>query len=253
MDTTGYSLGDIAALVKGQGGAQEGMFGGGNMGIWLLILLFFIGGRNGLLNGANGVEGVSALGAAGKLDGIQQQLNAMSTNELTEAINAVGAQVGASQAAIQNTLCNFQAQFAQCCCQTQKDILALGLQTQMGFANTNANIDRQACDIKTAISSGNAALEARLDQLTLRNEMQTQTILNAINTTAKDTQDEVEDAKDEVLKALTDAKVEDLENQVDSLQLAASQNAQTLTILSALGVIPTNPLTSAKVSVPVVK
>lgn len=175
----GVSLSDIAAVTNGRDGF------GGNDGAWWLIILFlfaFAGGwnRNGFGdNGGN--DGGYGYGAPYMVSDVQRGFDQSavmnSLNGITSALSTgfANAEVSRcnSQANILQTLNNNQAatlasmnglasQFANCCCENR-----------LGLANLGADIAREACADRAAVSDGvrdiianqNAGIQTIIDKL----------------------------------------------------------------------------------------
>lgn len=175
----GVSLSDIAAVTNGRDGF------GGNDGAWWLIILFlfaFAGGwnRNGF-GGNGGSDGGYGYGAPYMVSDVQRGFDQSavmgSLNGITSALSTgfANAEVSRcnSQANILQTLNNNQAatlasmnelasQFANCCCENR-----------LGLANLGADIAREACSDRAAVSDGvrdiianqNAGIQTIIDKL----------------------------------------------------------------------------------------
>lgn len=158
-----YSLSDLRAAVDG---GNDG-WGGGN-GAWLIVILFlfvFMGGGWGGFN-RQGEFGQYATAASQQeiLFGQQfGQLNDRITNlgngvcnlgyEMQGNIGQLGKEVALAQAGTNTTIMqtgnNIQSQLANCCCENR-----------LATANLSAQIDRQTCDITTAIHAEGEATRA---------------------------------------------------------------------------------------------
>lgn len=150
MDT--MSLSDIAAVTRG---ADNDTFGGN--GAWILILLFLFWGFNGNNWNRQGEFGQYATAASQQeiLFGQQfGQINDRLSNlgngicnlgyEMQGNIGQLGKEVALAQAGTNTTILQtgngIQSQLAECCCENR-----------LATANLSAQIDRQTCDITTAI------------------------------------------------------------------------------------------------------
>lgn len=168
MDT--MSLSDIAAVTRG---ADNDTWGGN--GAWILILLFLFWGFNGN-NGWNrqGEFGQYATAASQQeiLFGQQfGQINDRLTNigngicnlgyEMQGNVGQLGKEVALAQAGTNTTIMqstnDIQSQLAQCCCDQR-----------LATANLSAQMDRQTCDITTAIHAEGEQTRALMQA----NEMQ---------------------------------------------------------------------------------
>lgn len=147
-----YSLSDLAAVTKD----ADGMAGNGAW--WIIILFLFVimgGGWNGFNRQSDFGQYATAASQQEILFGQQfGQLNDRLTNigngicnlgyEMQGNIGQLGKEVALAQAGTNTTIMqtgnNIQSQLAQCCCENR-----------LATANLSAQIDRQTCDITTAI------------------------------------------------------------------------------------------------------
>lgn len=161
-------------------------------------------------NTDNGVQaGFNNAALSGQLNGISSGIQNLST-QLCNCCSDMQATVanGFSQAEIANNarqMANMQqafslsSQFADCCCENR-----------LGLANLGADIAREACADRAAVSDA-------LRDVIAANTASTQRILDQM------CNDKI-DAKNE--------RIADLERQLTMANLAASQNAQTAQILA---------------------
>lgn len=147
-----YSLSDLAAVTKD----ADGMAGNGAW--WIIILFLFVimgGGWGGFNRQSDFGQYATAASQQEILYGQQfGQLNDRLTNigngicnlgyEMQGNIGQLGKEVALAQAGTNTTIMqtgnNIQSQLAQCCCENR-----------LATANLSAQIDRQTCDITTAI------------------------------------------------------------------------------------------------------
>lgn len=200
MAMSDYSLSDIAAVTEGGGfGGRDG-FGDG--GWWILLLFILLGGWNGN-NGWNG-------GGAGTVGGNElypwmenQQTLCNGFSGVTAAVTNgfANAETAATARQMANMQQNFDLsqQFANCCCENR-----------LGIANLGADIAREACADRAAVSDGIR------DVLTNQNA-NTQRILDQM------CQDKIDSKNEEIAN---------LRQQLQMQNLAASQTAQTAQLLS---------------------
>lgn len=157
-----YSLSDLAAVSKDNDGW------GGSGGAWWIIILFlfvFMGGGWGGFN-RQGEFGQYATAASQQEILFGQhfgQLNDRITNvgnglctlgyEMQGNIGQLGREVSLAQAGTNTTIMqtgnSIQGQIAQCCCDNR-----------LATANLSAQMDRQTCDITTAIHAEGEATRA---------------------------------------------------------------------------------------------
>lgn len=143
-----YSLADIRAVTDGNDG-----FGGGCG--WWIILLFLFWGFNGNNCGNNGY-GQYATAASQ-----QEILFGQQFGQLNDRLNNIGNGICDSTFALNNSIMsegrNLSSQLANCCCENR-----------LAVANLSAQVDRQTCDITTAIHAEGEATRALIQT----NEMQ---------------------------------------------------------------------------------
>ena len=156
-----YSLSDLAAVSKD----NDGWGGGGAWWIIILFLFIFMGGGWGGFN-RQGEFGQYATAASQQeiLFGQQfGQINDRLTNigngicnlgyEMQGNIGQLGKEVALAQAGTNTTIMqtgnSIQSQIASCCCEQR-----------LATANLSAQMDRQTCDITTAIHAEGEATRA---------------------------------------------------------------------------------------------
>lgn len=166
-----YSLSDLRAAVGGENG---GGFGFGNGGILLVVILFLFFVMFGGWGNRNSDYGQYATAASQQeiLFGQQfGQINDRLTNigngicnlgyEMQGNIGQLGKEVALAQAGTNTTIMqtgnSIQSQLASCCCEQR-----------LATANLSAQMDRQTCDITTAIHAEGEATRALMQA----NEMQ---------------------------------------------------------------------------------
>lgn len=199
MAMSDYSLSDIAAVSDNANGG----FGNNGDG-WWIILLFI------LLGGWGGNRGWGNQGGAGNVGGNElypwmENQSALCNGfaNVTAAVtngfaNAETAATARQMASMQQAF-GLSQQFADCCCENR-----------LGLANLGADIAREACADRAAVSDGvrdilanqTASVQRILDQMC---------------------QDKI-DAKNE--------EIANLRQQVNMMNLAASQNLQTAQLLA---------------------
>ncbi|MBR1445461.1 MAG: hypothetical protein IJ586_00030 [Alloprevotella sp.] len=193
-----YSLSDIAAVSDGGGMGGRGGWGDG----WWIILLFILLGGWG--NRGYGGQGAGNVGGNELYPWMENQGNifngfATLTNAVTNGFANAETAATARQMADMQQMFGLSQQFAQCCCDNR-----------LGLANLGADIAREACADRAAVSDGvrdilanqTASVQRILDQMC---------------------QDKI-DAKNE--------EIANLRQQVNMMNLAASQNLQTAQLLA---------------------
>ena len=171
MTENGYTLSDISAVT---GGRNDGMFGGGDWGAWIILfLLFGLFGRGGFGGGFGGAGGGEA-GGCGYIGTKGAISEAFATNNIQSGITAVQQGICDSTYALTNAinggfhgvdqeLCGLSAQLAQCCCDNRAAIADVKYQMATDTCAVQHSINGAARDI---LESNNANTRAILDFLT---------------------------------------------------------------------------------------
>ena len=166
------SLSDIAAVTRGTNDND----GWGGNGAWWIIILFLFALMGGGLNGWNrqGEYGQYATAASQQeiLYGQQfGQINDRLTNlgngvcnlgyEMQGGLGQLGKEVALGQSNLQQTIMGtgngIQQQIASCCCENR-----------LATANLSAQMDRQTCDITTAIHAEGEQTRALMQANTIQ-------------------------------------------------------------------------------------
>lgn len=221
----GLSAADVAAVTGNNG------FGGfgGDGAWWLLVLfLFAFNGNWGNGYGGGGTQFVdstvqrgfdqsavmASLGniqnaVTGGYGDVQLGLAGVNQNIAATGNNIVSAITANQMAAMQNAF-NMQSQFSNCCCENR-----------LGIANLGADIAREACADRQAVSEG-------LMNLTAQNNANTNLIVNTINSG-------IQSLKDMQFQQQLDAERRENDNlrtQINLQNLAASQATQTAQLIA---------------------
>ena len=137
-----YSLSDLRAAV----GDDNNGFGGN--GAWWVILLFLFWGFNG-----NGWNKQGEFGQYATAASQQEILFGQQFGQLNDRLTNIGDGICDSTFALNNTITsegrNLSSQLANCCCENR-----------LATANLAAQMDRQTCDITTAIHAEGEATRA---------------------------------------------------------------------------------------------
>ena len=209
------SLSDLAAVV-GNRGDNDGFGDGG--GWWILLLFILLGGFGGrgygYGNNGGGAGDVGGNQLYPWLNQSEQVSNGFRDQMLNTQVNGIQQSVTNGFGEVQNTLCNgfnqtqmammqgfngVQAQQAQCCCDNQ-----------LAMANQTATILAEHCSDRAALSDG-------VRDIIAANQASTQRILDQM------CQDKIDEKNEEIAN---------LRQQVNMMNLAASQQAQTAQILA---------------------
>lgn len=192
MADNDFSSGYAVGVSEGRNNSN-GMFGDGN---WLWIIVVFallFGWGNGGFGGNRGGQGSAIDGVNnGLCDGLYAQAQLVNGVQQSMANGFAQAELSRSnqQAALMHQLYTMGAANQQCCCETQR-------QMERGFADINYNMATQACDTR-----------------------------NTVQTAARDIIDAQNAGTRAVLDFLTQDKLATLQDENQSLKLAASQANQ---------------------------
>lgn len=164
-----YSLSDLRAVM----GDNNGTFGGGGLLLVVILFLFFVMFRGGW-GGNQGDYGQHATAATQQEILYGQhfgQINDRLTNlgngicglgyDMQGSIGQLGKEIALGQSGLTQTVMgtgnDLSRQLGDCCCEQR-----------LGIANLGAQIDRQTCDITTAIKAEGAATRALLQENTIQ-------------------------------------------------------------------------------------
>ncbi len=188
-------------------GGGNGMFGGD--GAWWIIILFLFvlcgwgngnWGGNGGMNGGVGSEvqrGFDHSSVVTKLDGITQGICDSTyalNNTITNGFNNTNMGMMQGFNGVERGFCNLSSQLANCCCETREAIQ--GVRYDMAT---------QACDTR-----------------------------NVIQNTTRDIINNADQNSRAILDALNQNYIRSLENENQSLKLAASQSNQNAVLMAAM-------------------
>lgn len=190
------SAADVAAVVGGNSNNGFGNWGDGSFWIIVLFLFALMGGWN---NGFNGNGGQAPAVQQGfDQAAIMGQLGQINAG-ITSGFAGVEASANARQIADMQQAFALQTQFANCCCENR-----------LATANLAADIAREACADRQAVS-------------------------DALASTLSTMNSGIQSIKDQLCQDKIDAKNEQIANlrqQMNMMQLAASQNAQTQALIA---------------------
>lgn len=173
-------------VMPAYGAGNQNGFGFGGDWAWILLLLVLFG-NNGWGNGNNGMNGL-----------YPWMNNSQNIND------------GFRDQMMNSQLSSLQSQFSQCCCENR-----------LATANLGADIAREACADRAAVSDG-------IRDILATNAANTNAILGAVT-------GGIQNIKDQLCQDKIDAKndeIAQLRAQINALNLAASQNAQTAAIIA---------------------
>ena len=187
------SAADVAAVTGNNGGF--GNWGDGSFWIIVLFLFALMGGWNNGFNGGGSQPAVQQGFDQAAVMGQLGQINSAVTAGFANAETAANARQIAD---MQNSFA-LQTQFAKCCCENR-----------LATANLASDIAREACADRQAVSDALAS------------------VLSTMN-------NGIQSIKDQMCQDKIDAKNEQIANlrqQMNMMQLTASQNAQTQALIA---------------------
>lgn len=210
----GLSAADVAAVTGG-----NGFNGFGGDGAWWLLVLFLFA-FNGNWGGGYGnggsqfvdstvQRGFDQSAVMAGLSGIQNAVTS-GMGDIQLGIAGINQNIMANQMASMQNAFNMQSQFSNCCCENR-----------LGIANLGADIAREACADRQAISEG-------LMNLTAQNNANTNLLVTTINSG-------IQSLKDIQFQQQLDAERRENDNlrtQINLQNLAASQATQTAQLIA---------------------
>lgn len=242
LTTSEMTPADLAAVTGNNNNGAFGMDGGA---WWIIILFLFVfmgwGGNGWGNNGMNGFNGAGAQGALTRQDlcmdmNFNDLKNSVSNirNGIYEGFSSTAVQNMQGQNAIQqtisqgfadNTLANTQStnalnqkidsvsrQITDCCCQNRYDALQNANNIQRAVDNANYNMATNTCSINTNATQNTQAIVQNQND-------NTRAILDALTAQSIEQKNE---------------KIAEQAQQINALNLAASQAAQNNYIINAL-------------------
>lgn len=164
---------DIAAV-----NGNDGMFGGNGSGLWLFAILALMWGGNGFFGGRNGYGY-----EAGRAATVEDLNNSANFTRLEGQVMNNGNRIEQKADAVYSGICNLgyeiaqqfnntNSQLAQCCCNTQKEILTSRYENSLGLATVNANIASAERNILSKLDQNRIeALQGQVNRLELQNAL----------------------------------------------------------------------------------
>lgn len=229
---------------------NQDAWGGGCWWIWIILMFWLWGGnRNGFGNNLDGIPnqlnndfGREVLLQAINGNGVALSQLATTLNcdvnalqaaiaQVQNSIQSVGNQVGLSSQQIINSVqsgyCQISSQLAQCCCDIKDSI------TRTNYENQISNLN-QTNALQTSINTVNTSVERGFATTAYETAAQTCEIKNAI---AAQTQ-VINDKFCQLEMREMQSKIDALRQENSQLALAASQQAQTASIINQIRPCP---------------
>ena len=260
MNNMDYSLSDIAAAT---GNGNNDGFGNGAGAWWIVLFLIFamgwrgngFGGNDGGSNGGGSFGGFPyyapyGIGGFPGMDGfetIQRQLDQGFTNLNTD-LNQINTNVtsgfyntntslltgfGNTNLATANGFAATQRQLCESTDSINANINNNGYETRLLGVNMNSQLQQCCCDLRENLATDTCAITGAIKDTNYNMSMGNNAILQAMNSNARD----IIDAQNANYRALHDeivanriedknAQIQAQQNQINALQLAASQERQ---------------------------
>lgn len=233
MDTTGYSLADIAAATGGSTRNDSG-FGFGGDGAWWIIILFlfvFCGWGNGFGNGGGGASGQALTRGELCMD--------MSFQDVKREVQNANDAVNLGFANLNSTICNQQYD-------TARMIDNLGMTIQGGFNAANVVALQGQNALQAQIAQCCCDTQRSLDGINYNMATNTCAITNQINNSTRDIVQSQEAGTRAILDYLCQDKISTLQTENQALRLAASQERQNAYLIDQLNprAVPAYPAAS---------
>lgn len=236
-DNDGFAMGYALGQDNNNGGCNNGgMFGGAWEGIWGIIILAMVfgWGNGGWGGGFGGGNGAGIQGALTRGDLCSE----FSFNDLQNGVRNVNDSVNVGFSNLNSTICHQQYDTAMLINGVQTNMMngfhgvdnavcTLGYQQQAGFNALGNQISSCCCGIERAIDgvNYNMATQSCALQTTMANN--TRDIIDSQNAGTR-----------AILDYLCQEKISDLQNENQSLRLAASQAAQNAYLVDQLRPCP---------------
>lgn len=244
---------NLMAMLTNGSRNQDAWGGGGMWWIWVIIMFWLWGGNGNGMFGRNGLDGIpNQLNNDFGRDILLQAINGNGTaisqlastlncdvntlqtaiGQVQSSIQSVGSQVGMSGQQIINSIqqgnCQLGNQLAQCCCTIQDAI------TRSNYENQISNLN-QTNTLKDSINFVNSSVERGFASTAFETASQTCELKNAIAAQTQVINDK-----------FCQLEMREMQNKIDSLRqenaqlaLAASQSAQTASIVNQIRPCPT--------------
>lgn len=223
MNGSGLSASDVALLSGSNNrGYNDGAFGG-DWSAWIILFLIFgmfgwggFGGFGGMGGGAYPTEAIlqrslDTQSIIGKLDGITQGI-CDGFYAQSNAVNGLGMNMMQGFHGVDNAICN------------------LGYQTQQGFNNTNVALMQGQNALQAQLSECCCQTQRAIDGVNYNMATNTCAITNQMNSNTRDIIESQNAGTRAILDYLCQDKISTLQNEVQSLRLAASQANQNAAI-----------------------
>lgn len=223
MNGSGLSASDVALLSGSNNRGNDGFGGDGWGWIWILLIFCVFGGWG---NGFGGFGGNGLQGALTRADlcqdmnfsqlengvrGIQQGI-CDSTFALNNSINGIGMNMMQGFHGVDNAICN------------------LGFQTQQGFNTTNVALMQGQNALQAQLSDCCCTTQRAIDGVNYNMATNTCAITNQMNNNTRDIIDSQNAGTRAILDYLCQDKISTLQQENQTLRLAASQANQNAAI-----------------------
>lgn len=239
-----FTMPVVPAYSNGNNGGNGGMWGDGWWAIIIFALIFGWGG-NGFGGGFGGGNGAGLQGALTR-DQLCADMNFQSLENAVRGIQqglcdgfyAVNTSILNGFHGVDNAVCTLGYQTAQEFRGVDNAICNLGYQTQQGFNDTNVTLMQGQNAIQNQISDCCCTTQRAIDSVNYNMATNTCAITNQMNNNTRDIIDSQNAGTRAILDYLCQDKISTLQNENQSLKLAASQAAQNNYLLSELKPCP---------------
>lgn len=234
MESTGYSLSDIAAATGNGNGNNNGGFGGD--GAWWIILFFIFAwgwGGNGFGGFGNGD------GASGQALTRGELCMDMSFQDVKREVQNTNDAVNLGFANLNSTICNQQYD-------TARMIDNLGMTIQGGFNASNVVALQNANAIQAQLADCCCKEQTAIQGVNFNMAQNTCAITNQMNNNTRDIIQSQEAGTRAILDYLCQDKISTLQTENQALRLAASQERQNAYLIEQLNprAVPAYPAAS---------
>lgn len=231
---------DVAVLTGNEGGRNNNSGWGDNGAWWIILFLIFGWGRNGFGgNGGNGSTG-------GATDGY---ILASDFAQVDNKLDNISNGICDSTFALNNTMTNGFAAAQQTLCQgfsgINNSITTNGYETRLGINDLSASLANCCCDLKQQIAESSCQTQRGIDGINYNMAMNTNNIQQTLCNNTRD----IIDNQNANYRALHDeivanriedknAQIAAQQNEINSLRLRASQEAQNTYLINQLKPCP---------------
>lgn len=253
-ESNDFAMGYAMGQDSNGGNCCNNGWGNGMDGWWGIILfaMIFGWGGGGFGNGGwGGANGATANGMATRADLAAE----FGFNGLENAVRGISQGICDSTYTLNNAINNANLTTIQGFHGVDNAICNLGWQTQQGFNNTNVALMQGQNALQSAIDSCCCQTQRAIEQVNYNAATQACETRQVISNGIRDVLDNNNSNTRAILDFLTQSRIDQLQNENQTLKLAASQNAQNAFIDASLNSVvaqlkPQTPVPSYPVPAP---